>query len=413
MSVRGLITKNAKKVSNRAKKIAKGTKKALNKVGNAAKELTSAIAKIQRSAEIAEELLFLDFTISQIEIYEFPVSKNKINNDPQYLVLEGDSQDVAQTKTEAKSDALAQVEEFYTKKLENLNKQKEDLKDEYKKLNDNYFGLKKTEEEKKLKLKNHELEEKENDAKNKAKNKPSYRDIVSTLSFILSIILEFISVGNARIAELVDKTNDIISKATTKDDISIARDIRNRALDVIAVNKASLERARSITETINKLVSIIDPIIQLLSMLPATFMNASIILRLQQLSQILKDSLSLINVADLLISKLEDDLNYQESRLQQLGNIIDNNLENLSGNDIKSLLYGLGYLKGFDYKDFKFYIKEEEDPKFIVKGNKRRYAVALNKNGQEVLKSESSFTLEPSILIEELKLQIDQKGLVA
>ena len=413
MSVRGLITKNAKKVSNRAKKIAKGTKKALNKVGNAAKELTSAIAKIQRSAEIAEELLFLDFTIAQIEKYEFPVSKNKINNDPQYLVLDGDSQDISQAKTEAKNDALAQVEEFYTKKLENLNKQKEDLKDEYKKLNDNYFGLKKTEEEKKLKLKNHELEEKENDAKNKAKNKPSYRDIVSTLSFILSIILEFISVGNARIAELVDKTNDIISKATTKEDISIARDIRNRALDIIAVNKASLERARLITETINELVSIIDPIIQLLSLLPATFMNASIILRLQQLSQILKDSLSLVNVADLLISKLVDDLNYQEARLQQLGNIIDNNLENLSGNDIKSLLYGLGYLKGFDYKDFKFYIKEEEDPKFIVKGNKRRYAVALNKSGHEVLKSESSFTLEPSTLIEELKLQIDQKGLVA
>lgn len=413
MSVKGLITKNAKKVSNRAKKIAKGTKKILNKVGNSSKELTSAIAKVQRSAEIVEELLFLDITIAQIENYDFPVSKNKINNDPQYLVLKDDNADIAQTKTENKSNALSQVEEFYTKKLENLRIQKEELKDEYKKLNDNYFGLKKTEEEKKLKIKNHELDEEQNDQKNKAKNKPSYRDIVSTLSFILSIILEFISVGNAQISNLVDQVNDLISKSKTKEDIITARNARNRALDIININRASLDRAKTITETVNKIISIIDPIIQLLSLLPATFMNASIILRLQQLETILKDSSSLLDVANLLISKLVDDLNYQESRLQQINNILDDNLGNLNSDDIKSLLYGLGYVNGSDYKNFKFYIKEEENPKFVVKGNKRRYAVALNKNGQEVLKSQSSFTLEPSVLIEELKLIIDQKNLVA
>jgi hypothetical protein len=66
-----------------------------------------------------------------------------------------------------------------------------------------------------------------------------------------------------------------------------------------------------------------------------------------------------------------------------------------------------------DYKGFRFYIKEENDSKFNVKGNKRRYAVALNKDGNEVLQSSSSFTLDPDVLVEELKLIIDQKGLVA
>ena len=86
-------------------------------------------------------------------------------------------------------------------------------------------------------------------------------------------------------------------------------------------------------------------------------------------------------------------------------------------NDLNDLLLsssqGLGYLRGYDYKGFKFFIKEENNPNFVVKGNKRRYATAVNKDGNDVLQSSSSFTLEPDVLVEELKLQIDQKGLVA
>ena len=39
--------------------------------------------------------------------------------------------------------------------------------------------------------------------------------------------------------------------------------------------------------------------------------------------------------------------------------------------------------------------------------------IAKNKSDQEVLQSSYSFTLEPDVLAEELKLLIDQKGLVA
>jgi len=96
---------------------------------------------------------------------------------------------------------------------------------------------------------------------------------------------------------------------------------------------------------------------------------------------------------------------------------LDQNLNNLSLSDLKDILNssGLGYLKGYDYKGFRFFVKEETNPKpqFVIKGNKRRYAVALNIDGNEVLQSSFSFTLEPDILVEELKLKIDQKGLVA
>ena len=85
-------------------------------------------------------------------------------------------------------------------------------------------------------------------------------------------------------------------------------------------------------------------------------------------------------------------------------NLLDNNSREVNW---------LGYLEGYDYKGFKFYLLEENNPKFVVKGNKRRYGVAKNKSGIEVLQSNYSFTLSPEILVEELKLQIDQKGLVS
>jgi hypothetical protein len=64
------------------------------------------------------------------------------------------------------------------------------------------------------------------------------------------------------------------------------------------------------------------------------------------------------------------------------------------------------------YKGFKFQIKEEQDPRFTVRGTiKRRYAVAINRQGVEVLKSEYSFTLDPNDLIDQLKLVIDKQKL--
>jgi len=63
------------------------------------------------------------------------------------------------------------------------------------------------------------------------------------------------------------------------------------------------------------------------------------------------------------------------------------------------------------YKGFKFKIKEEQNQAFVVKGNKRRYAVATDRDGVEVLKSDFSFTLDPNDLVDQLKLIIDQRNL--
>ena len=61
------------------------------------------------------------------------------------------------------------------------------------------------------------------------------------------------------------------------------------------------------------------------------------------------------------------------------------------------------------------YIKTEENlgVEFAktVKGYKRHYAVAINRDNVEVIKSEYSFTQDPQVLVDQLKLIIDQKNL--
>ena len=63
------------------------------------------------------------------------------------------------------------------------------------------------------------------------------------------------------------------------------------------------------------------------------------------------------------------------------------------------------------YKGFRFVIKEENDPKFTVRGNKRHYAVAVNRREIEQIRSDYSFTLNPQQLVDQLKFIIDQQNL--
>jgi hypothetical protein len=92
-----------------------------------------------------------------------------------------------------------------------------------------------------------------------------------------------------------------------------------------------------------------------------------------------------------------------------LQNILNNsNLLNLSGlaNQITPTSSNLGAYKGFT-----FFTREENNPKFVVKGNKRHYVVAVDTKNIERIKSDFSFTLNPTQLVSQLKLVIDQQNL--
>lgn len=94
------------------------------------------------------------------------------------------------------------------------------------------------------------------------------------------------------------------------------------------------------------------------------------------------------------------------------------NLQNLLNNSNLNTLSGLANqitptnaTNLGTYKGFTFFTREENDPKFNVRGNKRHYVVAVDTKNIERIKSDFSFTLNPTQLVTQLKLVIDQQNL--
>jgi hypothetical protein len=123
----------------------------------------------------------------------------------------------------------------------------------------------------------------------------------------------------------------------------------------------------------------------------------------------------LLTISSVLLSNETDNLIELKERLEEISLRLDNKaLEELSGQQISTLSniflpVGIGTFSS--YKGFNFKIKEEQNSQVVVKGNKRKYAVAIDRYGVEILKSEYSFTQDPNDLIEQLKLVIDQQNL--
>ena len=401
-NLKQILSNSANKVTNRAKKIAQG-------INNTISDIKSSVAKAARTKEILEEIALLKVSLVTTDI-EYKGQINKLDN-------KFNTSTTGEYSVEDYVLDRFDTEKYYNKLIETISKQITDLNEELNTNTQGFFGLKKTEAERLARLKADKISETQNNTKNKLQLPKSFNDIVNTINTILSVLFQFISVTNAKIAETVDNVNNIISSAITKNEIETAKLLRNQAVTLINTNKQSLQTVDKIISIIELIIQILSPIINALGFLPPLAITGIVIQLLQRLQKILNDSSALLSTANLITSKLLDDLNYQESRLLQINNILNINFENLTSAEISTLINdarsGLGYLKGYDYKGFRFFIKEEENPNFVVKGNKRRYAVALNKDGNEILKSQYSFTLEPDILVEELKLIIDEKNLVA
>lgn len=101
-----------------------------------------------------------------------------------------------------------------------------------------------------------------------------------------------------------------------------------------------------------------------------------------------------------------------KTRLDSIDDVIENP-ENISRAIESGQMNGipLGYLQGADYKGYRFFIKEDPDPKFEINGYKRHFAVALDTDNVEAFTSKLSYTSDPNVLVEELKLKIDGNNL--
>jgi hypothetical protein len=276
----------------------------------------------------------------------------------------------------------------------------------------------------KAKQKAYKETRKKNKAKNKAeKTKASKALLLSTAKSVAPLlmyasvrIIARLAVQNSSLKDLVDQTNIIIAAANTPEQLEQARVSRNAAYNVLNNNERNLIDIKEKLELITIIISTLTALgVVLLASLsfPGTPASAykpyeTIVKTLGILSAIL---LALIPILDILISELSD----LKAQLREIDNKLD--LQTIdSGNlaALSALLNSIKQPKDEIYKGFRLVIKEDQDPKTFVKDSiKRHYAVAIDKDGVEVIKSEYSYTLEPQVLIDQIKIIIDQQNLQA
>jgi len=235
-------------------------------------------------------------------------------------------------------------------------------------------------------------------------------------SKLLNLQLNKLSKDTQRLGELVDKTNEIILNVKTKQDVQKAKAARDAALSTLASAERKITQIRNIIKTLQTLLFILKLVLFLITLIPLKTRPAKVKKIVKAMMNI-DAATVLLGAARAVLDSLIAEIQYQRSRLLPISDVIDNALNNnLSSDEIALLLerpgFGqLGPIDGVVYRGFTFAILEEDDPKFVVAGNKRRYAVAYDRSGFIVLRSTPSFTLDPEVLVEELKLTIDENNL--
>jgi hypothetical protein len=272
---------------------------------------------------------------------------------------------------------------------------------------------------------------------NKAKIKKALLQIIKssgpaaiTLVFgrILSGQVNRLAQTISKLNELVDKTNEIITNATTKADIEKARVARDAALVSLRSAEDQVNNFNRTLRSISTTLTILTLTVSVLSAIPYVPYQISPIgikttRTIAKYAPIIISLNILLQIAIGTLNRLKSTIQYERSRLLPLNKVLDDAAANdLTPQEVRDLLdasgtgldgSGLGPVLGVEYNGFTFSILEENDPRFVVAGNKRRYAVALDRSGFIALQSEPSFTLDPEVLIEELRLEIDKRRLEA
>jgi uncharacterized protein Yka (UPF0111/DUF47 family) len=240
------------------------------------------------------------------------------------------------------------------------------------------------------------------------------------ISKLLNKLVQRLSKTVQRLTDLVDRVNEQILNIQTKQDVLRARVVRNAAL--VELNKAErqITQIRNIIRTLERILRIISLVLRVLLLIPVPASPGTV----QKITNAIMtlDSITvMLGITKEALNGLIIEVQYQRSRLLPISDIIDKAIDNdLSPDEINALVTAqlagggqLGVIPNVSYKGFTFAIYEENDPRFVVDGNKRRYAVALDRSGFIVLRTEPSFTLNPDVLVENLKLQIDERNLEA
>jgi hypothetical protein len=289
--------------------------------------------------------------------------------------------------------------------------------------------------EKKIKEDRKKRKQKRQDiqAKNKARdaeakrnlNKKVIKNAAKTLVPIIALQitnqLASIISQRSKLEELVDQVNAYIDTANTPETTTIATNLRNNTITLINNSIGKLQKLQTTLNQINLYLTVFGALIPLLNRvapltvistppltpIPGMISYSELRNRKQNLEKLVSALSAVLAIATVV---LESEVGKLNELILKLKNVNLTGLDSQQLADLTSSIYN--NVDDFPpYKGFKFKIKVEENKAFEVKGNKRRYAVATNRDGVEVLKSDFSFTLDPNDLVDQLKLIIDQRNL--
>jgi len=378
----------------------------------------------------------------QLDIeHQITLQKLQQQNTPKKQVQNGQTVDIpAELSDEEYQKAVEAENQNYQEAQTLIQTQKEQnqrdidnyLKDPFKKQKDELKKLKLSRKQKQKR--NKEEKSKARKARIKSVLKNAKKSLAPILTLLLTNKIAELVAQNSKIKKLVDDTNAIIIEANESGDptkLNNAKIARDNAIKIIQDNENKIIKIRDQINRISTYISIFTIIVNIISAIPIptavppgigipTNLIIKLVKILDKANRIL---LTLSALIPILIACLEKAISIlQDLRAQLLD--INGQLEVASVSGVPGTEFLLnssnegGVGGGADtnngviqteYKGFKFAIKEETGPKaIVVRGYKRRYAVAIDVNNVEVLKSDLSFTLDPNDLIEQLKIAIDR-----
>ena len=352
--------------------------------------------------------------------------------------------------------AVAKENEAYKAKIDSLEAQKIKFQEDLTKiLSDPYKKLKAEREKLKLKLKKRKtknkaekekanarkLKRERKKARTKAEKTKAKRDltkkVISNAAKTLAPIIALQIAGRlasilsqrGKLEVLVDQVNAYIEQANTPETIAIATNLRNNTITLI---NNSIGKLSSLQKTISQIatyITIFSTIVAILSAIPIPTavppgigipvnVIIKIVKTLERANKLILALNVVLAISTVVLGNEISKLNDLIERLKTVNQLLDLksaiNLNEQQLADLSNAFLPTGGDFGI-YKGFKFAIKEEQtlgaQQAIVVKGNKRRYAVAINRDGTDILRSELSFTLDPNDLIDQLKLIIDQRNL--
>ena len=331
--------------------------------------------------------------------------------------------------------ALLNENRNYEKAKSDLEKEKDDLNkklikiiaDPYK---DAKEKIKKAKDNLRKKL-NRSKEEKRKARKDLAKQvlKNLKKTLVPIITLVLTEKLIDILSDSERIEELITQTNLIIDSADTKEKINQAKAARDSTLNIINNQEKKIQSVLDQILQMEIYITIFDTIVSIIlaipipsSVPPGIGVPVNLIIKLQRLlatAEKIASGLSLLLAIFIpILEEVITDLENYKQQLHDINDLLDETTVSvLDTNQLSVLLNQITQTQNAieEYKGFKFVIKEEQtlgvNTAKVVKGFKRHYAAAIDRDGVERIKSEYSFTQEPQILVDQLKLIIDQKNL--